>query len=117
MSVRVRPQSALGRVVPSRHYDFLFNPRTLSISSGNPEVQIFLGSNERLGACLLQTNCNITLHLNMVPRSRLVPDHRPLLELGSIILQEKRKPEIRRRRAISVAGTEEHSAVGRIVVR
>ena len=59
----------------------------------------------------------LTLHLSVMPRPRLVPDNRPFLEFRSIILQEKRKPKIRRNCTIGITGPEEHRSVGWIVMR
>ena len=46
-----------------------------------------------------------------------MPDYRPFLELWPISLQEKRKAEMTGSGTVSSAGTKEHGAVGRIVVR
>lgn len=59
----------------------------------------------------------LTLHLSMMPRPRLMPDNRPFLELRSIILQEKWKPEIRWIRTTCATGPEKHRSVGRVIVR
>lgn len=58
-----------------------------------------------------------TLHLSMVSRPRLVPNHRPLLELWPIHLQEKGKTKITWRGTVPCAGPKKHGAIGRIVVR
>ena len=59
----------------------------------------------------------LTLHLSMMPRPRLMPDNRPFLELRSIILQEKRKPEMRWIGTICATRPEKHRSVGGVIVR
>ena len=45
-----------------------------------------------------------------------MPNHRPLLKLRAIFLQEKWKPEISRLRTIRVAWREVHGTIGRVVM-